>query len=242
MEFKRTFVWDAMIAHALVAAGKPIPEVLARLVNILRERPLFRRHRSLRGRSLARTLSHSIQVLAHLMAEAKDGRMPSRRQVEARLRRFIEHKAVDDLLAGVDPVSDDTGCGLAQQVPQLRDGAYELKIKCTAKERICRLPEMLGKQHRADLRKVLAALRALREDCKLPKGLRSALDAVEEVEADPAKARGQRCMALGDVIISLESPRSHEILTLNLAHLAPIASAIGRRAKDPEVVVGARKG
>ena len=208
-EFNRTIVQDAAILYNIVASEPTLSEALIRL-------------------SALRRYDHATASRCYLllaMLERRSGL--GRDKLLATLDRALESEFMEDFLAGIELMTDQTGCALAKSRPIRKGGIgiYRLDLGCVREIERCDLIRFV--ESRGD---ELGAIRAALEDRGDDPTLVRVADILAEVIEDSTKALGRKnCWALGDVFIALESPAEACIYTSNVRHFEPIATAIGKR-------------
>jgi hypothetical protein len=127
-------------------------------------------------------------------------------------------------MAGVDQVSDVTGCGLAQERPHQVEGTYRLRTQCRREVKECRLEEWLA-VYSVALDSVAPHLRASDEPALVRIG-----ELLGEFAHAPETVRGRNCTwYLGDLIITLECPADAALYTTNLRHFGVLCAQLGKR-------------
>ena len=206
-EFNRTIVQDATILYNVVASEPTLSEALIRL-------SALRRHDY-------GTASRCYLLLA--MLERRSGL--GRDKLLSTLERALEAEFMRDFFAGIEVMTDQTGCALAKSRPVRKGDTYHLDLGCAREIERCDLIRFVESG-----RDELSAVRVVLEKCGDDPTLARMADILTEIIEDSSKALGRKnCWALGDIVIALESPPEACIYTSNVRHFEPIATAIGKR-------------
>jgi len=212
-EFLRTLVKDCITLYTLVWENVYLDDVEVQIANRFNKREASR--------------------CLLLWATLQRARAYGREKVLCTLRTYIEYGLVQAFMAGVDQVSDATGCGLAQERPHRVEGTYRLRAQCRREVKECRLEEWLT-AHSAALDGVAAHLRASGEPDLVRIG-----ELLAEFPHTPETVRGRNCTwYLGDLIITLECPADAALYTTNRRHFGVLCAQLGKRMYEPQNVGG----
>ena len=208
-EFLRTLVRDCITLYTLVSQNVYLDDVEVQIANRFNKREASR--------------------CLLLWASLHRARAYGREKVLCTLRTYIEYGLVQAFMAGVDQVSDATGCGLAQERPRRVEGTYRLRAQCRREVKECRLEEWLA-TYSAALDGVAPHLRASGEPALVRIG-----ELLGEFPHAPETVRGRNCTwYLGDLIITLECPADAALYTTNRRHFGVLCAQLGKRMYEPQ--------
>ncbi len=207
-EFLRALVKDCITLYTLVSQNVYLDDVEVQIANRFNKREASR--------------------CLLLWASLHRARVYGREKVLCTLRSYIEYGLVQAFMAGVDQVSDATGCGLAQERPQRVEGTYRLRVQCRRDVKECRLEEWLA-LHSSVLDSIPPYLRASGESALIKIG-----ELLDEFPHTPEIAWGRNCTwYLGDLVIALECPANAALYTTNRRHFELLCARLGKQLYEP---------
>jgi predicted nucleic acid-binding protein len=208
-EFLCTLVKDCITLYTLVSQNIYLDDVEVQIANRFNKREASR--------------------CLLLWAALHRPRAYGREKVLYTLHAYIEYGLVQAFMAGVDRVSDATGCGLAQERPHRVEGTYRLRAQCRREVKECHLGEWLAR-HSAALESIASHLRASSDSAMIKVG-----KLLDEFPQTPQVVRGRHCTwYLGDLIIALECPADANLHTTNRRHFDLLCAQLGKRIHEPE--------
>jgi hypothetical protein len=208
-EFLRTLVKDCITLYTLVSQNVYLDDIEVQIANRFNKRETSR--------------------CLMLWASLHRPRAYGREKVLYTLRTYIEYGLVQAFMAGLDQVSDATGCGLAQERPRQVEGSYRLRAQCRRDAPECWLEEWLAEQSNT-LDCLAPQLHASDEAATARIG-----ELLDEFPQTPAIVRGRNCTwYLGDLIIALECPADVDLYTTNHRHFDLLCALLGKQMYEPE--------
>jgi len=228
-EFRRTFLNDHIICHTVFVNSLERGEDLA---TALKRLPRFSKLRY-----KPRKLRRAFDVVARLHEQPFD----SLREAIERLENEILYGLQIYFFAGLRlPLLTGADCKMTSllpiQVPETisaKHPRFELISKCTKKENPnCNIISF-WRGHKVDL-KAVATMAIPKNASKafineLNEFKKAAQVILENIDAAPSEAYGQRCYAkIADLIICLECPLNAPIITSNRRHYYPLCETLSR--------------
>ncbi|MBW1867162.1 MAG: hypothetical protein JRI38_05390 [Deltaproteobacteria bacterium] len=186
MEFKRTILKDCIALHSYLKEEGDLESTFIRLSEL-------RVHEH-------RIASRISKILSGMCGQDSI----EYEKVLERLEDLIESELLEYFFYNVETI-DETKCGLAKEEIS-KNEIYSLDLSCRRGHKKCEIRDFIA-ANREEFCRLLEGLQSNREFEKV-------CDSLKEVLEDPEKARGRKnCWRLGDCIISIESPKTHTILT-----------------------------
>jgi hypothetical protein len=200
-EFKANFLKDATTLYNLVYDSDTLGEAIIRFEETYSSR-INKRMNKLFG-----------NIINELDSKDKN-------EVLDRLEIYIEDILIKRFKTGVDKVLiNNTDCLRSIAIPQKVSNVWKLDVKCSQKPiPKCKINEFLLKENIDELKKITT----------LPCELSKVENTIGELCNNTKKPYGNNCRTLGDVIISLESPKDSCILTSNKKDFEPICNCLNK--------------
>jgi hypothetical protein len=203
MELKRRILRDLMYLHSILLEEKTVGDAQRRLAKISRSK-------------------RQLKMCLLIFAQISDISAKDRDEALIRLENMIR-VGIRLYLHDIDVFESGTRCELAHRIPIKTDaGSYDFfpPWYCTRTIIQCRIDDFI-KQNYPQLKSILNCLPRDPEWANYIKLLK-------KIYANPALARGNNCMVLGDTIIILDAPHDSGIYSTNKKDFGPICKCLNK--------------
>ena len=224
-EYLRTLVTDAIRLHRLVAEHSYLDDVMTTIGQHPNKREASR-------------MSLIWGAIMRLGWARKGQDADARVDLLDRLSRYIEFSLLSRFMAGIDELTDVTGCGLARERPAIwqaepqgadSEELYRMRSQCVRLVQECDLAERVV-EWQPELKALAAGLSEESDPALVRMG-----ELANRILDDPTVARGRNCTwYLADLVIALELPAGIPLYTTNRRHFAPILSILGKPLHTPQ--------
>lgn len=153
---------------------------------------------------------------------SRDGNL-SKNRVLLILRRYIESTLLLHFHRGVNKVLSETRCTVAKRKPVYQNRLYDFDSNCRIGEANCNIKSFIKK----NIEDIILITTVLKEEVKKRKKYKEIYKNIEVILKDIDKVEGQKCSQIGDIIISIECPKSALLYTKDKVYKI-ICPPIGR--------------